>query len=509
MKPFDERFADRVRDVFDAYEEPVDPAALDLIRGRLGHGYEKVIGTGKFPVLLNLNPVTRRFLAAATILLISAASLALWAGRQWQQAIPSEVVEFGETGPVQPGNVQSAPLAAKQRGELSNSDANNPETGSPVHESNSGSIVADLSGSGEKLQSESVMTLSEGEQKIGDPSEANQYPSDPQTDRLLTFSQEDSGSGQVRDSDPLQDSMINPPGSKTAGIFSNETVTMTELHPQEQIADSNTGTGLPVDPAEPLATGITEFSIIPPAVPIDPFTATIPPQGRKSASSALGITAGSMVTYAGSQLAGGVGFFAGAIQDVPLTRNMSLSTGGLIAWNQFGIDPAEGMIAEKELAEIIVTRSASNENIEMNIDYDSRRDYNWVAIDIPVNMKWDVGENSRGNYNITLGVSSLLYLQQTFRDEGVNYSGRMLMNLASGTYEVDIQKENYDEKEEVKAFSRFDFARLLNISMGYSLKKGKNPLSFELYLKYPLGRLTTREISMGMGGISVRYSIGK
>lgn len=36
MTPFDDQFADRVREAFDAYEEPVDEAALARIRAALG-----------------------------------------------------------------------------------------------------------------------------------------------------------------------------------------------------------------------------------------------------------------------------------------------------------------------------------------------------------------------------------------------------------------------------------------------------------------------------------------
>ncbi|MCA1801706.1 MAG: hypothetical protein LC662_04515, partial [Rhodothermaceae bacterium] len=116
---------------------------------------------------------------------------------------------------------------------------------------------------------------------------------------------------------------------------------------------------------------------------------------------------------------------------------------------------------------------------------------------------------SRGRYNLTLGLSSLIYLQQSFREEGVNYTGRLVRNEEFGTYNIDIQSSTYSERDDQPAFSRFDFARLMNVAVGYSVRNKKNPLSFELYLKYPLGNLTSREISFGMGGISMRYAIGR
>jgi hypothetical protein len=145
----------------------------------------------------------------------------------------------------------------------------------------------------------------------------------------------------------------------------------------------------------------------------------------------------------------------------------------------------------------------------LNLDFDTRSEFSWIVLDIPLNMKWDVGGNSRGRYNLTLVLSSLVYLQQRFLDEGTNYTGVVARDAVTGMYEVDIQGINYRERENEKAFSRFDLARLMNVAVGYSVRNKKNPLTFELYMKYPLGNLTSREISFGMGGISMRYAIGR
>ncbi|MCA1801184.1 MAG: hypothetical protein LC662_01850, partial [Rhodothermaceae bacterium] len=77
MKPFDERFADRVRDEFDTYQEAVDPVALEQIRRRLRGG------RGIMPFL------TWKALAAASILLI--AGTALWTTWPWTPSGPPEM----------------------------------------------------------------------------------------------------------------------------------------------------------------------------------------------------------------------------------------------------------------------------------------------------------------------------------------------------------------------------------------------------------------------------------
>jgi hypothetical protein len=228
------------------------------------------------------------------------------------------------------------------------------------------------------------------------------------------------------------------------------------------------------------------------------------PRSRGTGTS-FGITAGSMVSYTSSQFAGGMGFFAGALQEWQLTESLSLSSGGMLAWNRFDFEPAGGTTADQALAQRFTTLSADRSDVDL--DYDTRSEFSWIALDIPLNMKWDVGGNSRGRYNLTLGLSSLIYLQQHFLDEGTNYTGVVVRDVVTGMYEVDIQGIRYSERENEKAFSRFDLARLMNVAVGYSVRNKKNPLSFELYMKYPLGNLTSREISFGMGGISMVFGI--
>jgi hypothetical protein len=239
----------------------------------------------------------------------------------------------------------------------------------------------------------------------------------------------------------------------------------------------------------------------------DPFDAT--PRRDRQTGSSFGITAGQMVTYTSNQVAGGMGFFAGALQEWKLTESMSLSSGGMLAWNRFDVEPRGQEMAREEFFTTLATRAGGVSELDVDLNIDPHRQYSWVALDIPLNMKLDVGGNTYGRYNVTLGISSLIYLQQSFSEEGVNYAGNMIRNDNMGSYDVNVESSRYVIKDDNPAFSRFDFGRLLNVSAGYTLNNSKNPLSFELYLKYPLGTLTSREISMGLGGISVRYSIGR
>ena len=57
--------------------------------------------------------------------------------------------------------------------------------------------------------------------------------------------------------------------------------------------------------------------------------------------------------------------------------------------------------------------------------------------------------------------------------------------------------------------SRFDLARLLNISVGYAIQQEKTTAIVEPFVKIPLGAVSSQEIKMGMAGISLRLTFGK
>ncbi|TVQ13965.1 MAG: hypothetical protein EA364_05365 [Balneolaceae bacterium] len=457
MKPFDERFADRVRDEFDAYQEAVDPVALEQIRHRLRGGQ------GIVPF------ITWKALAAASILLI--AGTALWMTWPWTPSAPPEMASADRVErpdpAVQPPAATGIPPAQTRERSQSDPDSD----GRPVSESMAG---ADAQIGGEvPVQQNDVMP-----DITPPPAEVH--------NRVESSSQKDAGDRSVVS---LQKEITEESEVIKPGVFETENTTVRPLP----------ALTLPV-----LAAGDNIYtSASGQVMPVVPQAEA----GRSPRG--LGITAGSMVTYAGSQFAGGAGFFAGAIQDWQLTESLSLSSGGLLAWNRFSYEPEGAMLSEGSFFRALSTNSAVSSELDVDVDYDARREFSWLAVDIPLNMNWDVGGNSRGRYNLTIGLSSLIYLQQSFREEGVNYTGRLVRNEEFGTYDIDIQSSTYSEREDQPAFSRFDFARLMNVAVGYSLRNKKNPLSFELYLKYPLGNLTSREISMGMGGISMRYSLGR
>jgi hypothetical protein len=455
MKSFDERFADRVREVFDAYTEPVDPSALAALR-------RKMQGSRAW---IPLFATPWRLAAAASLIMVATATL--WIVRPWEPAPPAEVVSADKLSEAVPRS-DDLPAAI---GILNDEHAG--DTGAdPVPGQD-----------GEYGPETLAMRSGETDQEAGSvpPVSENELP-DSQMKVLpdsLTVLPDINGSARATEGDTYPDLLPRP-------VRPLPVLTLAGLVPADEAA----------------ASAIDDIGSA-----ADPLPANLLQQDRRS-ERGLGISAGSMVTYAGSQFAGGVGFFAGAVHDWPLSESLSLTSGGLLAWNRFDYEPTGAGVAERAILAELFSTSGTAREMDVDLNYDSRRQYSWVAVDIPVNLKWDVGGNSRGRYNLTVGLSSLVYLSQSFTEEGLIYSGRAIRNDNSGYFDLQLESTRFTERGDEPAFSRFDFARLMNIAIGYSLRNRGNPISFELYLKYPLGNLTSREISFGMGGVSMRYALG-
>ena len=113
-----------------------------------------------------------------------------------------------------------------------------------------------------------------------------------------------------------------------------------------------------------------------------------------------------------------------------------------------------------------------------------------VAMEIPINLVFNVFERKDRSIYISAGTSTMIYLNQQF----------------TGTY-MDTDRNyavNLDQK--YSAFDRIDYFGLANFSAGYtfSLRK-ESKLTAEPFIQLPISKLTSNNVRIGFGGISVRY----
>lgn len=219
-------------------------------------------------------------------------------------------------------------------------------------------------------------------------------------------------------------------------------------------------------------------------------------------SSALQFLAGSMVTYTTGEIAQGLGFSAGVTGDIHLADNLSINAGGILVYNQFRFADNSTLDFARE-----ALNSYYDSDQLLLIDMSGYEEYEFVALDLPLNLKIHITDNSRRQLYMTAGVSSFLYIQQSY-----TRSAEMLADIISedrmGQTTYNRSYSNVTTSGSFDAFRRFDLARFLNLSAGYVIKRGKHNLVIEPFMKYPMYDVTSLDLKIGMAGISLKYQPG-
>lgn len=411
MKPFDEIFADRVREVFDVYTETPDPMAWEAMKGRLER-------SGRQRVIAFLPLLSR----AAAILILAGVLGLLFTNVFLSDSIEQLAIE--------------APPAAVQG------------------ISDPGSVML-MAPEAAVLMPRSAATLQ------------------PTTDAAF-----------------IAQAGLPPQGQMAAAV----SIPSTGL--------SNTFGTLVVDDqtmtVEPVPfTGIVEAVVFEPSYENYLITRSGPDEAK---SFKWGLTAGSMMTFAEQQVASGMGFSGGLVTEWKAMPRIRLSSGMLLAYQQFEVEK-------------MPLRMISSQEIIAGLDYNGAsafgdHEYEFLALDIPLNVQFNLGETRRSQLFVSAGVSSLFYLQQKVSGYSSAFVTGQTYNPATGEYQPFSQYSEVYLEDTYDILARFDIARLLNLSFGYVIKGDNHSTVIEPFIKYPLGTISTRELKMGMGGVTVKYRFG-
>jgi len=130
----------------------------------------------------------------------------------------------------------------------------------------------------------------------------------------------------------------------------------------------------------------------------------------------------------------------------------------------------------------------------------SKSTIQFVGIDIPLNIKYKTKK-----FIISTGLSSLVFI-----NEKRTYSSNAMVmnttfNTATNSYETTKSLANFQAEDKSPAFSRVEFASLLNISVGYKIPLQKGSILVEPFLKYPLGDISSAKMRIGNSGLSLHY----
>jgi hypothetical protein len=452
MSSFDDKFSDKVREVFDSYHEEVDPVAFANMRQGLvsGNGLRSSVGYW--------------VLAAASVILL------LGAMYMWNQyglsAYPDQL-------PPSTDNMIAAV---------------------PQIDSN-GSSLDSISGKSEDITADSF------------PEQADFDSQSRSTGSTLMGASTSNGNSASSTSTSQLKEAVELPSAIAAAD--------TQVESTETTTRENAGIEGPfrsqVQQVSALDANTTDGFIAQMANDIDSSQQSVLSYSERvltplrQAERNVELVLGSMVNYTNSQIAQGVGFVAGALRYWKLNEVVSVATGGLISVNQFEYTAKDPGMPQPSAGGGDPGAWLTGGSLDVNVG--ENYDFRYTAIDIPINTRVQLGNTGNSSYTMTLGVSSLVYLSQTIRERGTNYNGFSTLNEATGDVELTFRQADYDETDRINAFDRVDLGRILNVSFGFTPDRRKNQLELELYMKYPLGNVTSKDIALGMGGLTLKYRL--
>lgn len=453
MKPFDETFADKVREVFDHHEEPYDPQAWEALQARLSKKRQT------------------RFISMLPLWAKIAASLLIITTLTWLSLMvsPPDSTYLSEA-----------------------------ETSSPAV-----SAAADTDLLLPRGESIANGVIEEQDTMMYDTQPPRTTPAKPVPASHYAGTIQPSGHTAViaNEADSIHQ-RSHPKTGDTAGLTYYEAgADSLERFPVEP-ATARLVAG---DPPGQLLTGTPALPVAhpPQGTPANGITLTAEQDGlsRKNDEKKItwGVAASSILAYAGEDAGSGIGFSGGLTSEYRLTESVRVTSGLFLAYQQFGSEtvPARKQTTRDEMF-------SGHDAVRISAE----RDYELLVMDIPLNIQLRLPASKNRQWQLTTGLSSLLYLQQKMSGKETIVMETSYYDQLSSMYRTQSFLTEVEVSSSYEPFSRFDFARLLNLSIGYAITQKKTTTVIEPFVKLPLGAISSRELKMGMGGLSLRLHFG-
>jgi hypothetical protein len=191
---------------------------------------------------------------------------------------------------------------------------------------------------------------------------------------------------------------------------------------------------------------------------------------------------------------------AGFTSDIKLSKNLKLSTGLALAQNtlNYNKNQPSNVAAAVSFSPSLSTAYNTLADFSKVSSTPSFKNYsaNLIGLDIPVNLKYEFNPQKNDTY-ISAGLSSGTFINEAYT---ASYSYPGLAQAAG------VQPQTSDETTH-KSFNSFYFAKTLNVAFGVGYPLGKsNRIIIEPFLKYPLDGLGSQQIKFGAGGLNLKLN---
>ena len=235
--------------------------------------------------------------------------------------------------------------------------------------------------------------------------------------------------------------------------------------------------------------------------PVVAETLNIPEEDEKVKRKTL-VSAGlsGMMAKVETMVSASPGVAIGLYAERELTSKISIRPGLAIAKQAFNL----GNFSENLTYDAPDLNGVEGEVVDMDNSFDI------IAMEIPINLVFNVFERKERSLFISLGTSTMVYLSQHYTGTAYNSYTNNVYNNETELWEDNTTYIQTSLDERFGAFSHTDFFGLANISAGYNFPVGKkSSMSIEPFVQIPVSKLTSTNLTMGFGGVSVKYFLNK
>ena len=209
-----------------------------------------------------------------------------------------------------------------------------------------------------------------------------------------------------------------------------------------------------------------------------------------------------MVAQVDNAIASSPGVAMGFYLEHRLTGRISVRPGLALAKQSSGLESSNVKSA--------LGYAAPSNNVMTGLidSYQARMDV--LALELPVNVVVSLWRRGKSSLFFSTGLSTMVYLRQSYSGSfnnaytGIRFDSSTGNNVPETTYSVTSFESEYS------SFSHADLLGLANFSAGYSVPLGENhSMLVEPFVQLPVRDLTSRNIRIRYGGMSVKLSFGK
>lgn len=247
-------------------------------------------------------------------------------------------------------------------------------------------------------------------------------------------------------------------------------------------------------------TGDTEMSLsLPPRKALNDYL--VLPREKMTTTLMTGFSG--MMASIGNETTAAQGVSVGFYVERQLTGRISIRPGLAVAKHNYGIESTPGGdIALGENMDFNYSAPELNGMTGTTTSFDAVIDV--VSMEVPVNFVFSLWKGARSNLFISTGASTVFYLSQHMSGSFNNtYTRTKVDSYGDVSYESMTTTVKVERDQQL--LSRVDFLGLANFSAGYSLPFGKGThLLFEPFIQLPLKDLTSQNLRIRYGGLSMK-----